>query len=88
MRFNSEVYSKVYHTAETDSGNTGSAGGVVEPQPKQNENADSATDEPKQTTDININVNVAPAEAEAPGESDDTPDDNAGESEGIDGTDS
>ena len=88
MRFNSEIYNKVYHAPEADSGNAGSAGGVVEPQPKQDENGN-ATDEPKQTTtDININVNVSPAEAEAPGEIDDASDDNTGESEGDDGTNS
>lgn len=88
MRFNAEIYEKVYHATETDSGNAGSAGGVVEPQPKQNENADSVTDEQKQTADININVNVSPAEAETPGEIDDATDDNAGESEGDNGANS
>ena len=63
MKFDSEIYNKVYHTTEPDSGNAGSAGGVVEPQPKRNENGETVTDEPKQTaTDVNINLNVTTGE--------------------------
>lgn len=59
MRFNSEVYNKLYHPTPAETLTSGKAdGGVVDPQPKETENASGATDEPKQTTDVNVNINV------------------------------
>lgn len=59
MRFNSEVYNKLYHPTPAEAPTGGEAGGgVVEPQSKDNENGEAATDTPKQTTDVNVNINV------------------------------
>lgn len=59
MKFNSDVYNKLYHPTPAEAPTGGEAGGgVVDPQPKETENAKSATDEPKQTTDVNVNINV------------------------------
>lgn len=59
MKFNSDVYNKLYHPTPAEAPTGGEAGGgVVDPQPKEPENAKSATDEPKQTTDVNVNINV------------------------------
>lgn len=59
MKFNSDVYNKLYHPTPAEAPTGGEAGGgVVDPQPKEAENASGATDEPKQTTDVNVNINV------------------------------
>lgn len=59
MKFNSDVYNKLYHPTPAETPTGGEAGGgVVDPQPKETENANGATDEPKQTTDVNVNINV------------------------------
>lgn len=58
MKFNSEVYEKVYHAETADGQQARSEGGVVEPQPKQDEKQEQ-NDQPKQANDININVNVS-----------------------------
>lgn len=64
MKFNNDVYMKLYHpepAAEDATETTG--GGVVDPQPKD-EPKQEPKDEPKQSdTNINLNVTVAGAEA-------------------------
>ena len=71
MKFNSKVYEKVYHAETADGQQARSEGGVVEPQPKQDEKQEQ-NDQPKQN-DININVNVSTSgEAGEADEADDT----------------
>lgn len=84
MRFNSEVYNKLYHPTQAEVPTGGEAGGgVVEPQPKDNENGEAATDTPKQSTDVNVNINVT-SEPGTTAEADNT--DESGEaSEGTSG---
>lgn len=57
MRFNAEIYNKVYHTPEAN-GAPEAGGGVVDPQPKPDAKPDEQTDEQKQSNDINVNINV------------------------------
>ena len=57
MKFDSAMYVKVYHAETAEGQPAGSKGGVVEPQPKQDEKQEQ-NDQPKQANDININVNV------------------------------
>ena len=59
MRFASDVYNKIYHAESGEAGNSGNAGGVVDPQPKDNQKPDEQTEAQKQSDkDININIRV------------------------------
>lgn len=82
MKFNSEVYNKIYHAESAD--NIGSAGGVVEPQQKDNQKPQEQTEAQKQSDkDININIRVDAGEKpedEKTAETDKSqPEDNGGE---------
>jgi len=84
MKFNNDVYMKLYHPepAAEDMPDA-SGGGVVDPQPKD-EPKEPPKDEPKQSdTNINLNVTVAGAEAgkDPEPEPETTPEDPAGEAE-------